>query len=406
MSLLLLLAPPPSGLPPADPVRVGVATPTTTTGATNTTTTGNLASTAVGDLNILVLNVVPAANLTDPGVPTIGGVSIAAAGWTDLTLGSWDSGSPGPRLTVVGRVYQSGDPTSITWGWASPGDSSAGGIAYQAGTFDPADPITNEAIQVQASSSTNFPLPSMTTTTRGTPVEIASNRTSGTWTMPHTTLTSAYAPSSANFAISDAGPQAAGTFTPTATFSAATSVGNTAQLLVNAFPGSSGLTAALAPVAEVDTAIALGRTKTRPLTPAAGTDTATTLTRGKNRTLTPAPDTGAAVPLLRAKTRPLTPTGDTSTTVALLRAKSRVLTSAGDTATAVAVSRAKSRALTPAGDVATAVALLRVIVETGTRPNLGTTGRPSSGTTTRPTGITTRPDAGVTLRPDTGTTIR
>jgi hypothetical protein len=189
-----------------DPVLVTSVT-SSATGNTTTTYSQALASTTTGDINIIAINVSPQANLTDPGIPTIDGTAVdptpgnTAGGWT--TIGTaWDSASPGPRLTVVYRVRQAGDPSSVTIAWTNVGNYATVVEAFQAGTFDTSTPVEQGAIQNQAASSTSFPLPSMTTTVRGSALYFAGNRTTGTWTMPGTLIDSASNPSTANSATS------------------------------------------------------------------------------------------------------------------------------------------------------------------------------------------------------------
>lgn len=223
-----------------DPTFVAAATVTSAAANTATSATGNLASTTVGILNILWLNAMPVANTTDPGAPTINGQAIASSGWT-LLGSSFDTGSPGVRLTAVYRVYQAGDPSSITWAWASPGNYVTGGVAYS--NFDTTTPVENASFQGQVASATAFPTPSVTTTDSGLVCSLFSNRSAGTWTgLPGTSRSTGAATSSANFGYSDSGTaQAAGAQSKTGTFSVATSVGNTAIWLVKS--------AAAAPVA-------------------------------------------------------------------------------------------------------------------------------------------------------------
>lgn len=215
------------------PTFVAAATVAVSTTSTLVSAVGNLASTTVGDLNILWLDTSPAANTTDPGVPTINGQAIASSGWT-LIGSSYDTGSPGVRLTAAYRVYQAGDPSTITWGWTAAGNFATGGVAYR--NFDPAAPVVSASFQTQVASSTAFPTPSITTTADGVIGSLFGNRTGGTWTLPGTTRTTGAAASAANFGYSDTGStlQTAGSYSKTGTFSAATSVGNTAIWLVKA----------------------------------------------------------------------------------------------------------------------------------------------------------------------------
>lgn len=215
-----------------DPVLVTSVT-SSATGNVTTSYSQSLASTTTGDINIIAINVSPQANLTDPGIPTIDGVAVdatpgnTAGGWT--TIGTaWDSGSPGPRLTVVYRVRQAGDPSSVTIAWSSVGNYATVVEAFQSGTFDPTTPVEQAAIQNQAASSTSFPLPSMTTTARGSALYFAGNRTTGTWTMPGTLINHAENASTANIATAYDTAATAHTESPTATFTAATGAGNTA----------------------------------------------------------------------------------------------------------------------------------------------------------------------------------
>ncbi len=226
-----------------DPLWRANATMTKATGNSSSSATGNLASTTVGDLNVLWINVSPTGNGTDPGPITVGGVAVAAkgstnsAGWTTLA-NSFDTGNPSVRLCGVFRIFQSGDPSTITWGFAvSTCNYVTGGTAWQVGTFDPADPVPSgsAAIQTQASSSTSFAAPSITTTSRGVICSATGNRTNNTYTAPSgmTIRQTDFNSSTANLAIADTGTAvAAQTVTKTWTGTGATSVANTAAWLI------------------------------------------------------------------------------------------------------------------------------------------------------------------------------
>ena len=266
-----------SGGSPVDPVLVTSVT-SSATGNVTTSYSQALASTATGDINIIAINVSPQANLTDPGIPTIDGTAVdptpgnTAGGWTTIGT-SWDSGSPGPRLTVVYRVRQAGDPSSVTIAWSSVGNYATVVEAFQDGTFDTSTPIEQSAIQPQAASSTSFPFPSMTTTVRGSALYFAGNRTTGTWTLPGTSINAASNPSTANIATAYDTAVAAHTESPTATFTAATAVGNTAIASIKSNPGGSPTSITLPAETGTGTdAITVTKTFTLPAETATGTD--------------------------------------------------------------------------------------------------------------------------------------
>lgn len=235
-----------TGVKPSDPIFRAAATATTTV-ANSSSNTANLASTTVGDINIVVINVTSATVTTaDPGVPTINGSSIAAAGW-NLIDSSFDTAASGAsRLTIAWRIFQTGDASTITWAWTgSTGDSAAGAVAYRTGTFNSTTPIPTDghSAQTQVPSSTSFATPSVTTGERGLVLSIFSNRTAGTWTAPSgdTARLTGAATSSSNFLISEApAASAPGTYSKTATFSAATSVGNQGIVLLASNPAGGG----------------------------------------------------------------------------------------------------------------------------------------------------------------------
>lgn len=229
---------------PVDPVD-GTAVTSSATGNTTTSYSQALASTTTGDMNIIGINVSPLANTTDPGVPTIDGATISTTPggtssdgkWT--TIGTyWDTGSPGPRLSAVYRVRQSGDPTSVTIAWAQVGNYATVVEPIQAGTFDPTTPIEGGAVLAQAASSTTFPFATLTTTVRGRAGYIAGNRTTGGWTMPGTSQGSASNSGTANIDLSLGTAADAHSETPSATFTgSATAVGNTIIFSIVSNPG-------------------------------------------------------------------------------------------------------------------------------------------------------------------------
>ncbi|MEO3860873.1 hypothetical protein [Acrocarpospora sp. B8E8] len=136
----------------------------------------------------------------------------------------------------------------------------------------------------------------------------------------------------------------------------------------------------LDPALESDTALALGRLKTKTTPPAAELETAAALGTAKTRALTAASETGTAQPLGRAKTANLTLASSSETAQELGRTKTSQLGTAIETdeAIEVTVGGDTTLALSPAIEVETAASLgrhktlaLTPAVETGTPQTLG-----------------------------------
>lgn len=354
-----------SGGSPVDPVLVTSVT-SSATGNVTTSYSQALASTTTGDLNIIAINVSPQANLTDPGVPTIDGTAVdttpgnTAGGWT--TIGTaWDSGSPGPRMTVVYRVRQAGDPSSVTIAWSSVGNYATVVSAFQAGTFDTSTPVEQAAIQNQATTSTSFPLPSMTTTVRGSALYFASNRSTGTWTMPGTLINHAENASTANIATAYDTAAAAHTESPTATHTASTGAGNTAIASLKSKPASGATQNAQADLtstpatdaAALATKPVTGDLTSTPVVTATGTTTKPVTATG----ITQTPTVAAATTAVKPVAGDLTSTPATAAAGSVTKPVTGDLTVTPSTAAAASVVKPIAAALTstPVTDATAAI---------------------------------------------------
>ena len=127
----------PTGLVPfqetTDPFWGGNGAGYNATGNTSTNTPAiELPSVNDGDLNILFINVASGTNLTDPGPMTLNGTALAAQGSTNAdgwltVVTAYDDGSPGTRLTVVAKVFVTGDSTTFQWAWSIASNYAGGG---------------------------------------------------------------------------------------------------------------------------------------------------------------------------------------------------------------------------------------------------------------------------------------
>ena len=339
-----------------DPIISDLAAPTGSNAGGLTSAPGNVPG-QTGDLVIIGIEITPTASSVDPGVPTIDGSAISASGWTllggGIGLSSFNGTSPGTRLTVVAKVRAGGDPDQITWGWSgtATGNYSAGGIAIAAGTFDTTTPIEGDAIQNQASSSTTFPFPSITTTVRGLIVEFAGNRSNGGWTMPAQLRQEFYTSSSSNIAIGTEDIQGAGTYNLSAIFGSATSVGQTAILSVRANAGGSDIaatanltaTSTLTTSAFVERFIAIALSAISTLTTTAVVSRAATAALTATSTLTATAGVVKPATATLTATSTLTATADlTRNATAALSATSTLTVSANTTVNATATLSATS----------------------------------------------------------------
>lgn len=240
---------------PTDPYTGGIGPGYNATGNTSTNTPSiQLASVNDGDLNIVAINVASGTNLTDPGVPTFNGTAIAAQGSTNAdgwltVVTSYDDGSPGTRLTVVAKVFQSGDPTTFQWAWTVASNYAGGSLWVQSGTFDATNPIPSADIQTQVTASTSYPTPSITTSVRGVLYSVAGCRTNGEWTPGDgdTRRLTEMRSSTSNIALADAVvPVDAGTYSKTWTNTASTAQANLGIFLVASATVATGAPATVA----------------------------------------------------------------------------------------------------------------------------------------------------------------
>lgn len=204
-------------------------------GTTATSMNATLASTTVGDLNIIAVS----ANTTGAA----GDPAQSVTGWTAVPGGSsGKTGSPWHRLSLFYRFYQSGDGTTAAVTIAALGNIECAAVAYS-GVNSTTPFVSGEVLaQQQPSSSTSWSTGSITTAALRWIISVFGNRTNGTWSaLTDTQRLTGIVASSANIAFEDSnGTVAAGTITArTATFSAATSVGNTVIVALNPAGGSS-----------------------------------------------------------------------------------------------------------------------------------------------------------------------
>jgi len=201
--------------------------------------TATLASTTIGALNVIAVS----ANTTGTGVDP---AQSMPAGWTAVpSATSGKTGTPYHRLSLFYRFYQAGD-TNPTVSIAALGNIECACVAYSG--VDSTTPfVTGEVLaQPQGASSTSWSTGSITMAAARWVISVFANRTSGTWSgLTDTQRLTGIVASSANIAYEDTnGTVAAGTVTArTATFSAATSVGNTVIVALNPASGGATLTA-------------------------------------------------------------------------------------------------------------------------------------------------------------------
>lgn len=249
----------PTGLVPfqetSDPFWGGNGVGYNATGNTSTNTAAlQLPSVNDGDLNILFINVASGTNLTDPGPMTLNGTALAAQGSTNAdgwltVVTAYDDGSPGTRLTVVAKVFATGDSTTFQWAWSIASNYAGGGGWVQAGTFDATNPIPSADIQSQVSASTSYPTPSITTSVRGVIMSVAGCRTNGAWTpdLGDTRRFTEMRSSTSNIAFADAVvPVDAGTYSRTWTNTASTAQANLGIFLVASATAASVASATVA----------------------------------------------------------------------------------------------------------------------------------------------------------------
>lgn len=212
-----------------------IGTPTTGTSGASTATSLNinLASTTVGAFNVIGLSINSTASAGDP-IPTV------PTGWSVIGEKS-KTGTPWHHLIVIGRIYQSGDPTSLTISWSLTGNGSAGCAAYSGvDTTTPVITATEVLASSKSASNTSWDTGSITTAGSRWICAAFANRSSGTWsaltdTQRYTQITA----SSANIAYEDSnGAVASGTYNKTATYSVSTSVGNMVIFALN--PATTG----------------------------------------------------------------------------------------------------------------------------------------------------------------------
>ena len=112
-----------------------------------TTATVPVASTLIGDYNLVPILCTASVNTTDPGEISV------PAGWT-VVSSVYDSGSPGVRLTVLGRMRQAGDPATVTLSWSVASSYACTPVAYRG--VSAASPVAGQVATAQAASGTSF----------------------------------------------------------------------------------------------------------------------------------------------------------------------------------------------------------------------------------------------------------
>ena len=220
----------PGHRPPTAPPEIGYvgAGASVTANAVNASTAAQvpLASTTPGHFNLVAINVKPETNTVDPGALQ------APDGWTVIAT-AYDAGSPGVRLTLIGKHHSASDPAAVTVTWSVTSSYAAVSLAYSG--VDATAPIQQATATAQPASSVTFPAGTITTSSPGWVITAAGHRSGGTWTMPDTPRATAAVSSSVNVALSDtAAPVPAGAVTKSATSTAGTSVGVAAVLALQA----------------------------------------------------------------------------------------------------------------------------------------------------------------------------
>lgn len=202
-------------------IYVGAGTPSSSeVGSTSATVT--VASTTPGDVNLMVIVTVGEGDL-DPG-------AVSAPGW--IAVGAtFDSGSPGARISVLRRSAQFGDPAQVTFTWPNAGKSAAGCVAYRG--VDPIDPTPSYVLSPKSGLSADFPTGSLTTGKTGWLVMVAGTSAPGSFTMVGATRGTSQAATGPTLALSDsAGIAPPGTYSYSATLSAEASVGAAGMVLL------------------------------------------------------------------------------------------------------------------------------------------------------------------------------
>lgn len=190
--------------------------------------------TSVGDLILLAVS----ANTSGTGVDPAQSV----AGFTAVPGGtSGKTGTPYHRLSLFYRVIQAGDGATAAGTLAAAGNAECLAAAYSG--VDGTTPFVSGEIlaQPQSASSTSWNTGSITTLGPRWVVAIFGNRSNGTWSaLTDTVRGTGIIASSANIAFEDSnGNLFAGTYSRTATYSTATSVGNTIIVALNPASGAS-----------------------------------------------------------------------------------------------------------------------------------------------------------------------
>lgn len=194
-----------------------------------------LGSSTAGDFNLIWLSVNTTGTGADPG-------SAAPTGWS-LVGSSYKTGSPSHRLSCFIRQFTTGDVTTVTCAWTGSGNAAGQSIGYSG--VDSTTPIPESSFTSQSASSTSWATGTITTAALRMIASSFGNRTSGTsnvWSaLADTVRGSAYVSSAANIVVQDTNGQvAAGSYSKSATFSVATSVGNMG--IVALAPSAAGTT--------------------------------------------------------------------------------------------------------------------------------------------------------------------
>lgn len=128
-----------------------------------------------------------------------------------------------------------------------------------------------------------------------------------------------------------------GVFTENSSLTFPTSTFGQSDYFIDVELDAGGQTVAVATATETDSAVAVGRQKTRTAGITAETDAALAVARTKQRAVGPATSTETALPVGRQKTRTIGTVTETDSPVSFGRAKRRTLGLAGETDTALAV---------------------------------------------------------------------
>jgi glycerophosphoryl diester phosphodiesterase len=209
------------------PAGTPVLTPSGST--TVTSVAVGLPSVAVGDMIMLAVSANTAASAGDPA-PTV-------AGFTPVPNGSsGKTGTPYHRASLFYRFKQTGDAATATVSVASASNIEALAVGYSG--VDPVTPfVAGEVLaQPQATSSTAWSTGSITTAAARWIIALFANRTNGTWSgLTDTLRGTGITASAANLAYEDSNGLVAGGVVASraATFSVATSVGNTVIVALN-----------------------------------------------------------------------------------------------------------------------------------------------------------------------------